>query len=56
MEAWTSALSHSVTVSTQDISLRPPDLWRYRELLPVRERGNVVTLGEGMTPILPLRR
>jgi threonine synthase len=44
----------SVTVSTQDISRRPPDLWRYRELLPVRERGNVVTLGEGMTPILPL--
>ncbi|MET0135721.1 MAG: threonine synthase [Kibdelosporangium sp.] len=44
----------SVKVSTQDISVRPPDLWRYRELLPVRERKNVVTLGEGMTPILPL--
>ncbi|MPZ84292.1 MAG: threonine synthase [Actinophytocola sp.] len=42
-------------VSTSDIAARPPDLWRYRELLPVRERKNVVTLGEGMTPILPLR-
>ncbi|HEY7592441.1 MAG TPA: threonine synthase [Actinophytocola sp.] len=44
-----------VTASTSDIAGRPADLWRYRELLPVRERANVVTLGEGMTPILPLR-
>jgi threonine synthase len=42
------------TVSTADIARRPPDLWRYRELLPVRDRRHVVTLGEGMTPILPL--
>jgi threonine synthase len=45
----------AVTVSKQDISARSADLWRYRELLPVRDPGNVVTLGEGMTPILPLR-
>ena len=45
----------AITVSTEDIAARPADLWRYRELLPVREPGNVVTLGEGMTPILPLR-
>jgi threonine synthase len=31
---------------------RPWDMWRYRELLPVREPANVVTLGEGMTPLL----
>ncbi|MGH3760354.1 threonine synthase [Actinophytocola sp.] len=43
-----------VTVSTSDIAARPADLWRYRELLPVRDRANVVTLGEGMTPIVPL--
>lgn len=30
-------------------------LWRYRELLPVRDPGNVVTLGEGMTPIIAIR-
>jgi threonine synthase len=41
-------------VSTSDIAARPADLWRYRELLPVRDRANVITLGEGMTPILPL--
>ena len=35
---------------------RSPDLWRYRELLPVRQASNVVSLGEAMTPIVPLRR
>jgi threonine synthase len=43
------------TASPSVIARRPADLWRYRELLPVRDRGHVVTLGEGMTPILPLR-
>ena len=33
-----------------DIAARPPDLWRYHELLPVSDPGRVVTLGEGMTP------
>jgi threonine synthase len=27
-------------------------MWRYHELLPVRSPANVVTLGEGMTPLL----
>ena len=30
---------------------RPATMWRYFELLPVRDEGNVVTLGEGFTPI-----
>ncbi len=33
---------------------RPPTLWRYHEVLPVRDEANVVTLGEGMTPLVPL--
>jgi threonine synthase len=44
----------AIRTTTKDIAGRPPDLWRYRELLPVRDRNNVVTLGEGSTPILPL--
>jgi len=40
----------------RDIAGRPPDLWRYHELLPVREPGHVVSLGEGMTPLLPMPR
>jgi len=35
---------------------RPPSLWRYRELLPVRHQENVVSLGEVMTPLIPLPR
>jgi threonine synthase len=31
---------------------RPPTMWRYRELLPAGG-DEIVTLGEGMTPILP---
>jgi threonine synthase len=37
-----------------DVSARPADLWRYHELLPVRAVENVISLGEGMTPLLPL--
>ena len=38
------------------IAARPPGLWRYRELLPVRSAGSVVSLGEGLTPLLPMER
>ena len=46
----------AVTVTPDEIATRPPSLWRYHELLPVRDIANVVTLGEGMTPLLPLSR
>src|SRR5213076_2978065 len=35
---------------------RPADLWRYRELLPVRRVEHIVSLGEAATPILVLRK
>jgi threonine synthase len=31
---------------------RPPSLWRYRELLPIRDDRHVLSLGEGFTPLL----
>jgi threonine synthase len=38
---------------TKDVlAARPPDLWRYRELLPVRHARNIVSLGESMTPLV----
>ena len=43
-------------VSPRDIAGRPADLWRYHELLPVRQAAHVVSLGEGMTPLLPMPR
>jgi threonine synthase len=35
---------------------RPATMWRYQELLPVQHEENIVSLGEGFTPILPLDR
>ncbi len=43
-------------VNRSDIAARPADLWRYHELLPVGDAGHVVSLGEGMTPLLALPR
>ncbi|MGH2530723.1 MAG: threonine synthase [Thermomicrobiales bacterium] len=35
---------------------RPWDLWRYEEILPVRNKVNVLNLGEGGTPLLDAPR
>ena len=43
-------------VTPAAIGGRPPSPWRYHELLPVREQRHIVTLGETMTPLLPLPR
>ena len=43
-------------VTPSAIASRPPTLWRYRELLPLPLDKDPITLGEGMTPILPCRR
>jgi threonine synthase len=39
-----------------DFAGREPSLWRYRELLPLPFEENPVTLGEGLTPLLPCPR
>ena len=36
------------------LSERARDFWRYRELLPVRNTHNIVSLGESMTPLVTL--
>ena len=35
---------------------REPTLWRYRELLPVADEQEIITLGEGMSPLLACPR
>jgi threonine synthase len=40
-------------VRPADLVGRPSSLWRYRELLPLPAETEPVTLGEGMTPLLP---
>jgi threonine synthase len=39
----------------EQLATRPPNLWRYREVLPVRDESSVVSLGEGCTPLLHAR-
>jgi threonine synthase len=43
-------------LSKEALARRAPDLWRYRELLPVRRTQDIVSLGEAMTPIAGLPR
>ena len=35
---------------------RVSSLWRYKELLPVQDEANIVSMGEGFTPLIPLKR
>ena len=44
------------TITKQDLLTRPATLWRYAELLPAYDPQKIVSLGEGMTPILPCAR
>jgi threonine synthase len=39
-------------VEAEELRMRPADLWRYRELLPVEQDASIVTLGENNTPLL----
>jgi threonine synthase len=47
---------YPVTFTKQVLSDRAATMWRYKEVLPVFEEENIVSLGEGMTPILDLSR
>ena len=38
------------------LSCRSADLWRYEEVLPVRDRGAQIRLGEGWTPLIDAPR
>lgn len=41
-------------LSKEDLVGRVSSLWRYHELLPVGDESDVVTLGEGMTPLIKM--
>ena len=41
-------------LTKETLATRPADLWRYRELLPVRSVRDIVSLGEVVTPLVPL--
>jgi threonine synthase len=41
-------------LSRDALAARATDLWRWRELLPVRRADNIVSLGEIETPLVPI--
>lgn len=44
------------TLTKESLVARSADLWRYREVLPVESDENIVSLGEGWTPLLRAER
>src|SRR6266850_5290806 len=42
----------SAALAKSSLRDRAPTLWRYRELLPLENDANLVSLGEGFTPLL----
>ncbi len=43
-------------MTREALAARAPELWRYRELLPMRRDESIVSLGEAMTPLVRLNR
>src|SRR2546426_5912716 len=46
----------AASLTKESLPGRGPDLWRYREVLPVESDENVVTFGEGYTPLVHASR
>src|SRR5881296_3037538 len=44
------------SLTKESLRDRQPDLWRYREVLPVENDDNIVSLGEGFSPLLHASR
>jgi threonine synthase len=44
------------TLTRESLAGREASLWRYREVLPLDDERNKLTLGEGMTPLLKAER
>jgi threonine synthase len=44
------------SLTKESLKGRGPDLWRYREVLPVEQDENVINLGEGFTPLVHASR
>jgi threonine synthase len=44
----------AAAVDRPTVGGRAPTMWRYREFLPVEDPANIVSLGEGFTPMLSI--
>jgi threonine synthase len=46
----------SATLAKSSLQSRVPTLWRYRELLPLQDDANLISLGEGFTPLIEAKK
>lgn len=46
----------SQTLTKETLKERPSTMWRYSELLPIKNKRNIVSLGEGWTPLVRLNQ
>jgi len=46
----------SVGFLKTDLENREKNMWRYAEMLPVTKKENIISLGEGMTPIINIQK
>lgn len=44
------------TLTKDSLLERPATMWRYKELLPIANKENIVSLGEGWTPLIRLQQ
>ena len=42
----------STVLTKSSLQGRVPTLWRYREILPLQDDANLISLGEGFTPLI----
>ena len=47
---------YSLTFPKESLKYRQNNMWRYLEMLPVIKEDNIITLGEGMTPLFTLNK
>ncbi len=45
-----------LTWQRESLASAPNSMWRYAPALPVRNQDSIISLGEGMTPLLPAHR
>jgi len=41
-------------ITKEALAVRSPDMWRYLEFLPLNSHEDIISLGEQMTPLIPL--
>ncbi|MCB0851329.1 MAG: threonine synthase, partial [Bacteroidetes bacterium] len=44
-------IKYNFSFDPEKVKERPANLWRYREAIPIPEEAEIISFGEGMTPL-----